>query len=108
MKSVRIAIGIAAAMAVTSVGFEARAQFITRDECERNARAMFDGAMRENSASRGPAFYYNVYKIYLQYDADMALCAKIKPRVYGPPVPPQNPFPMPVPKPEPKWPARTL
>ena len=85
MKSAKIAIGIAAAMAVTSVGFEARAQFITQDECDRAALAAYNRGVREAKTKKGLSYWYKLYQVQLQYDADMAICDKIPPSAAPPP-----------------------
>ena len=112
MKSSRMAIGIAAAMAVTSVGFEARAKTVlTREECVALATRTHTLRVAACMKMSGLAYADCMYREYVDYHVSMAICNATPPTVappYGPPVPPQNPFPMPGPKPQPKWPPRTL
>jgi len=50
MKSVQMAVGIAAALAVASVGFEARAQGITRAQCEAAALMAYNAGVQRCSS----------------------------------------------------------
>ena len=50
MKSVKMAVGIAAAMAVASVGFAASAQGMTRAECEANALMAYNAGEQRCSS----------------------------------------------------------
>jgi len=50
MKSVTVTVGIAAALAVVSVGFAAHAQGITRAECEANALMAYNAGVQRCSS----------------------------------------------------------
>jgi|GEM_PF-3506563 len=77
MKSVQMAVGIAAALAVASVGFEARAQGVTRAECKAAALAAYNaGVQRCASQSWWAQPSCRAFELGL-YDQQMAYCAKI-------------------------------
>ena len=77
MKSVQMVIGIAAAMAVASIGFEARAQGVTRAGCEANALTAYNaGIQRCNSQpwfAQPSCWAYE----YVLYSEKMAYCATL-------------------------------
>jgi len=77
MKSVQMAVGIAAALAVASVGFEARAQGVTRAECEANALMSYNAELRRCARRSGfEAMHCRIFAESL-YQSAMGYCAKI-------------------------------
>ena len=95
MKSVNIAIGIAAAMAVSSVGFEARAAtFLTKAECMALAKAHYASLVAACSTKSGFAYDRCMMEANADYGMAMVICfASPAPAVppaapYGPALPP--------------------
>ena len=77
MKSSRMAIGIAAALAAASLGFEARAQGVTRAECEANALRSYNAELRRCATKSGfEALNCRLFAESL-YQSTMGYCAKI-------------------------------
>ena len=88
MKSVKIAIGIAAAMAVTSVGFEARAAtFLTQAECIVLAKSAHARLVAACTGKVGLAYSRCMMEAYTDYSVSMAICYA-SPAPAAPPVGP--------------------
>lgn len=88
MKSGRMAIGMAAAMAVAGVGFEARAQGVTRAECEVNAARSYSAGVQR--CSQRPWYEYancRMFELTLYYE-QMNYCAQITTTPRGGKAPP--------------------
>jgi hypothetical protein len=77
MKSVQMAVVIAAAVAMASVGFEARAQGITRAQCEAAALMAYNaGVQRCNSQPWWAQPSCRAYEYFL-YNEQMGYCATL-------------------------------
>ena len=75
MKSSRMAIGIAAALAVASLGFEARAKgWLTRAECEKMALDAYNSGAKGCSSKTGLAYRSCMTPVELEYAASKAIC----------------------------------
>ena len=88
MKSGRMEIGMAAAMAVAGVGFEARAQGVTRAECEVNAARSYSAGVQR--CSQRPWYEYancRMFELTL-YSEQMNYCAQITTTPRGGTAPP--------------------
>ena len=92
MKSAKIAIGVAASMAVTSVGFEARAAtFLTQAECIALAKTHHARLVAACTGKVGMAYSRCIMEAYADYSVSMAICYTA-PAPAAPPVgPPAGP-----------------
>jgi hypothetical protein len=75
MKALKIAISIAAAMSVTSIGLEARAAtYLSRSECIELANQVNRSWVAKCSKLTGYAYYSCMAEAYKEYAESLAIC----------------------------------
>ncbi len=80
MKSVQMAVGIAATIAIASVGLEARAQGVTRAECEANALRSYNAELQRCAQKSGMEYMGCRIFAFTIYQETLGYCSQIPTR----------------------------